>query len=42
MTVELAGISLLITTLEDSLWTPMLMIRAASMNQVAARWRPNR
>ena len=30
-----AGVSLLITTLEGSLLTPMLMGRAASMNQVA-------
>jgi predicted PurR-regulated permease PerM len=35
MTVAVAGVSLLITTLEGSLLTPMLMSRAASMNQVA-------
>jgi predicted PurR-regulated permease PerM len=35
MTVAVAGVSLLITTLEGSLFTPMLMGRAASMNQVA-------
>jgi len=35
MTVAVAGVSLLITTLEGSLLTPMLMGRAASMNQVA-------
>lgn len=35
MTVAVAGVSLLITTLEGSLLTPMLIGRAASMNQVA-------
>jgi predicted PurR-regulated permease PerM len=35
MTVAVAGVSLLITTLEGSLLTPMLLSRAASMNQVA-------
>jgi predicted PurR-regulated permease PerM len=35
MTVAVAGVSLLTTTLEGSLLTPMLMGRAASMNQVA-------
>jgi predicted PurR-regulated permease PerM len=35
MTIAVAGVSLLITTLEGSLFTPMLMGRAASMNQVA-------
>lgn len=35
MTIAVAGVSLLITTLEGSLLTPMLMSRAASMNQVA-------
>ena len=35
MTIAVAGVSLLITTLEGSLLTPMLMGRAASMNQVA-------
>ena len=35
ITVAVAGVSLLITTLEGSLLTPMLMGRAASMNQVA-------
>jgi predicted PurR-regulated permease PerM len=33
MTIAVAGVSLLITTLEGSLFTPMLMGRAASMNQ---------
>jgi predicted PurR-regulated permease PerM len=35
LTAAVAGISLLITTLEGSLLTPMLVGRAASMNQVA-------
>jgi predicted PurR-regulated permease PerM len=35
MTIAVAGVSLLITTLEGSLLTPMLIGRAASMNQVA-------
>jgi predicted PurR-regulated permease PerM len=35
MTIAVAGVSLLITTLEGSLLTPMLMSRAASMNSVA-------
>jgi predicted PurR-regulated permease PerM len=35
MTVAVAGVSLLITALEGLLLTPMLMGRAASMNQVA-------
>jgi predicted PurR-regulated permease PerM len=35
MTVAVAGVSLLITTLEGSLLTPALMSRASSMNQVA-------
>jgi predicted PurR-regulated permease PerM len=35
MTVAVAGVSLLITTLEGMLVTPLLMGRAASMNQVA-------
>lgn len=35
MTTAVAGVSLLITTLEGSLLTPMLIGRAASMNQVA-------
>jgi len=35
MTVAVAGVSLLITTLEGSLLTPMLLSRASSMNQVA-------
>ena len=35
MTAAVAGVSLLITTLEGSLLTPMLMSRASSMNQVA-------
>jgi predicted PurR-regulated permease PerM len=35
MTIAVAGVSLLITTLEGSLLTPMLMGRAAAMNQVA-------
>lgn len=35
MTIAVAGVSLLITTLEGSLLTPMLLSRAASMNQVA-------
>jgi predicted PurR-regulated permease PerM len=35
MTIAVAGVSLLITTLEGSLLTPTLMSRAASMNQVA-------
>jgi predicted PurR-regulated permease PerM len=35
MTAAVAGVALLITTLEGSLLTPMLMSRAASMNQVA-------
>ncbi len=35
MTAAVAGVSLLITTLEGSLVTPMLMRRAASMNHVA-------
>jgi len=35
MTIAVAGVSLLITTLEGSLLTPLLMGRAASMNQVA-------
>ena len=35
MTFAVAGVSLLITTLEGSLLTPLLMGRAASMNQVA-------
>jgi len=35
MTVAVAGVSLLITTLEGSFLTPMLMSRASSMNQVA-------
>jgi predicted PurR-regulated permease PerM len=35
MTTAVAGVSLLITTLEGSILTPMLMGRAASMNQVA-------
>jgi predicted PurR-regulated permease PerM len=35
MTAAVAGVSLLITTVEGLLLTPMLMSRAASMNQVA-------
>jgi predicted PurR-regulated permease PerM len=35
MTVAVAGVALLITTLEGSLLTPMLMSRASAMNQVA-------
>jgi predicted PurR-regulated permease PerM len=35
MTAAVAGVSLLITTLEGSLLTPMIMGRASSMNQVA-------
>jgi len=35
MTAAVAGVSLLITTLEGSLLTPMLMGRASAMNQVA-------
>jgi predicted PurR-regulated permease PerM len=35
MTAAVGGVSLLITTLEGSLLTPMLMGRASSMNQVA-------
>jgi predicted PurR-regulated permease PerM len=35
MTAAVAGVSLLITTLEGMLLTPMLVGRAASMNQVA-------
>ena len=35
MTIAVAGVSLLITTLEGLLLTPTLMGRAASMNQVA-------
>ena len=35
MTAAIAGVSLLITTLEGSLLTPLLMGRASSMNQVA-------
>jgi len=35
MTVAVAAVSLLITTLEGSLLTPALMSRASSMNQVA-------
>jgi predicted PurR-regulated permease PerM len=35
MTIAVAGVALLITTLEGMLLTPMLMGRAASMNQVA-------
>ena len=35
MTIAVAGVSLLITTLEGSLLTPMLIGRAASMNQAA-------
>ena len=35
MTAAVAGVSLLITTLEGMLLTPMLMGRASSMNQVA-------
>jgi predicted PurR-regulated permease PerM len=35
MTAAVAGVSLLITTLEGSLLTPMLMGRASSTNQVA-------
>ena len=35
MTVAVAGVSLLITTLEGSLLTPLLLSRAAAMNQVA-------
>jgi len=35
MTIAVAGVSLLITTLEGSLLTPVLMSRASSMNQVA-------
>jgi len=35
MTLAVAGVSLLITTLEGSLLTPTLMSRASSMNQVA-------
>lgn len=35
MTVAVAGVSLLITTLEGSFLTPTLMSKAASMNQVA-------
>ena len=35
MTIAVAGVSLLITTLEGSFLTPTLMGRAASMNQVA-------
>jgi predicted PurR-regulated permease PerM len=35
MTAAVAGVSLLITTLEGSLLTPLLMGRASSMNQVA-------
>jgi predicted PurR-regulated permease PerM len=35
MIAAVAGVSLLITTLEGSLLTPMLMGRASSMNQVA-------
>jgi predicted PurR-regulated permease PerM len=35
MTAAVAGVSLLITTLEGSLLTPMLLSRASAMNQVA-------
>jgi predicted PurR-regulated permease PerM len=35
MTVAVAGVSLLITTLEGSLLTPMLLSRASAMNRVA-------
>jgi len=35
MTAAVAGVSLLITTLEGSLLTPMLISRASSMNQIA-------
>jgi predicted PurR-regulated permease PerM len=35
MTIAVAGVALLITTLEGMLLTPLLMSRAASMNQVA-------
>jgi len=35
MTIAVAGVSLLITTLEGSVLTPMLLSRASSMNQVA-------
>ena len=35
MTIAVAGVALLITTIEGSLLTPMLMSRASSMNQVA-------
>jgi predicted PurR-regulated permease PerM len=35
MTTAVAGVSLLITTVEGLLLTPMLMGRASSMNQVA-------
>jgi predicted PurR-regulated permease PerM len=35
MTAAVAGVSLIITTLEGSLLTPMLIGRAASMNQIA-------
>ncbi|NOT26769.1 MAG: AI-2E family transporter [Acidobacteria bacterium] len=35
MTIAVAGVALLITTLEGMLLTPMLMSRASSMNQVA-------
>jgi predicted PurR-regulated permease PerM len=35
MTIAVAGVSLLITTLEGSLLTPMLISRASAMNQVA-------
>jgi len=35
MTVAVAGVALLITTLEGSLLTPMLMSKASAMNQVA-------
>lgn len=35
MTIAVAGVALLITTVEGSLLTPMLLSRASSMNQVA-------
>jgi len=35
VTAAVAGVSLLITTLEGSLLTPMLLSRASAMNQVA-------
>jgi predicted PurR-regulated permease PerM len=35
MTIAVAGVSLLITTLEGLFLTPMLLSKASSMNQVA-------